>query len=158
RGGQTQRDRAAPDAHLEPPHDPTRTPPFYAWWRGHRHGIRKRYWPMSPGGGLRHHGPSPKGQSFPPYRNSNQLTMPFTRPLICFYWNVPLQTVKDSPQPQLAFSLGLTNLKPSLSPSRTKSTSVPSMYCMLSGSTNSLTPCCSNSRSSARASSTYSIL
>src|SRR5690554_6819014 len=69
-----------------------------------------------------------------------------------------IQTMNDSPQPQLAFSLGFTNLNPSLSPSRTKSTSVPSIYCMLSGSTNSLTPCCSKSRSSGRASSTYSIL
>src|SRR4051812_20789854 len=36
------------------------------------------------------------------------------------------QTLKDSPQPQRSFSLGLLNLKPSLRPSFTKSSSVPS--------------------------------
>ena len=36
------------------------------------------------------------------------------------------QTRKDSPQPQRSFSRGLWNLNPSLSPSRTKSSSVPS--------------------------------
>ncbi len=38
-----------------------------------------------------------------------------------------LQTRKLSPQPQRSRSLGLLNLKPSFSPSRTKSSSVPSM-------------------------------
>jgi hypothetical protein len=37
------------------------------------------------------------------------------------------QTRKDSPQPQRSFSRGLWNLKPSFRPSRTKSSSVPSM-------------------------------
>ena len=36
------------------------------------------------------------------------------------------QTLNDSPHPQRSFSLGLLNLKPSLRPSRTKSSSVPS--------------------------------
>ena len=37
------------------------------------------------------------------------------------------QTWKLSPQPQASLTFGLLNLKPSLSPSRTKSSSVPSM-------------------------------
>ena len=36
-------------------------------------------------------------------------------------------TRNDSPQPQRSFSRGLWNLKPSFRPSRTKSSSVPSM-------------------------------
>ena len=40
---------------------------------------------------------------------------------------VEIHTRKDSPQPQRSRSFGLMNLKPSLSPSRTKSSCVPSM-------------------------------
>ncbi|MGZ5035929.1 MAG: hypothetical protein ACXWGT_03885 [Usitatibacter sp.] len=36
------------------------------------------------------------------------------------------RTLNDSPQPQRSFSFGLLNLNPSLRPSRTKSSSVPS--------------------------------
>ena len=38
-----------------------------------------------------------------------------------------IHTRKDSPQPQRSRSFGLLNLKPSFRPSRTKSSSVPSM-------------------------------
>src|SRR5262249_55990307 len=68
------------------------------------------------------------------------------------------QTRKDSPQPQRSRSFGLLNRKPSLRPSRTKSSSVPSMYARLFGSTMSFTPWFSNTTSSGATSSTYSSL
>jgi hypothetical protein len=41
--------------------------------------------------------------------------------------DIDTHTRNDSPQPQRSFSRGLWNLKPSFKPSRTKSSSVPSM-------------------------------
>src|SRR5206468_1407781 len=67
-------------------------------------------------------------------------------------------TRNDSPQPQRSFSRGLWNLKPSLRPSRTKSSSVPSMYGRLFGSTSTFTPWPSNTTSSGATSSAYSSL
>src|SRR5205823_6904914 len=67
-------------------------------------------------------------------------------------------TRNDSPQPQRSFSRGLRNLKPSFRPSRTKSSSVPSMYGRLFGSTSTLTPWPSKITSSGATSSAYSSL
>src|SRR6185295_14704504 len=69
-----------------------------------------------------------------------------------------LQTLKDSPQPHESCTLGLLNLKPSFSPSRAKSSSVPSRYGRLFGSTITCTPWLSKRRSSVRTSSAYSSL
>src|SRR5437870_6007319 len=70
----------------------------------------------------------------------------------------PRQTRNDSPQPQRSRSLGLLNRKPSFSPSRTKSSSVPSMNARLFGSTTIRTPCVSNVWSPGSIWSTYSNL
>src|ERR1700739_4302967 len=53
-------------------------------------------------------------------------------------------TRNDSPQPHSSFTFGLLNLKPSFNPSRAKSSSVPSMYARLFGSTTTFTPLLSN--------------
>ena len=50
------------------------------------------------------------------------------------------QMRKLSPQPHSSLTLGFLNLKPSFSPSRAKSSSVPSMYGRLLGSTYTFTP------------------
>src|SRR5215831_1669655 len=50
------------------------------------------------------------------------------------------QTLKLSPQPHSSFTLGLLNLNPSFNPSRAKSSSVPSRYGMLLGSTTTVMP------------------
>src|SRR5205085_10081531 len=69
-----------------------------------------------------------------------------------------VHTRKDSPQPQRSRSLGLLNLKPSFSPSRTKSSSVPSRYARLFGSISTRTPFDSNAWSSGWISSANSSL
>src|ERR1700719_2092836 len=51
-----------------------------------------------------------------------------------------LYMLKLSPQPHSSFTFGLLNLKPSFKPSRVKSSSVPSRYGMLLGSTMTVTP------------------
>ena len=50
------------------------------------------------------------------------------------------QTLNDSPQPHSLLTFGLLNRNPSFRPSRTKSSSVPSMYGRLLGSTKTRTP------------------
>src|SRR6266446_4587318 len=66
-------------------------------------------------------------------------------------------TRNDSPQPHSSFTLGLLNLKPSFSPSRAKSSSVPSRNRRLFGSTTTLTPWLSKVWSSVLTASAYSI-
>src|ERR1700682_338075 len=66
--------------------------------------------------------------------------------------------LKLSPQPHSSFTFGLLNLKPSFKPSRVKSSSVPSRYGMLFGSTITVTPWLWNRWSSGRMSSAYSSL
>src|ERR1700760_252842 len=71
---------------------------------------------------------------------------------------LPAYTRNDSPQPHSSLAFGLLNLKPSFNPSRAKSSSVPSIYARLFGSTTTFTPLHSNTSSSGASSSTYSSL
>src|SRR5512143_4055276 len=68
------------------------------------------------------------------------------------------QTLKLSPQPHASLTFGLVKRKPSFRPARVKSSSIPSRYGRLFGSTTTVTPWLSKRRSSGRNSSAYSSL